>query len=86
MVAFPDFQLLDVTGPLEVFGRTARWLVEHGHRTDLAYPTEVLASRAGSLVLSSVARLIADRALTNVQGECGRAARRSSSDDALGLM
>ncbi len=24
MVAFPDVQVLDVTGPLEVFGRTAR--------------------------------------------------------------
>jgi hypothetical protein len=28
IAAFPDVQVLDVTGPLEVFGRTARLLVE----------------------------------------------------------
>src|SRR5690349_599157 len=37
MFAFPDVQILDVTGPLEVFARTSRWLRDHGKRTDDAY-------------------------------------------------
>jgi len=31
MVGFEDAQILDITGPLEVFARTSRWL-----RSDLA--------------------------------------------------
>jgi transcriptional regulator GlxA family with amidase domain len=90
MVAFPDVQLLDVTGPLEVFGRTARWLVEHGHRTDLAYTTEVVASRSGPLVSSSGVRLIAERAFTSVRGAVdtlliagGRGAQAAAGDTSL---
>ena len=26
MLAYPDVQMLDVTGPLEVFSRAARWM------------------------------------------------------------
>jgi hypothetical protein len=29
MLGFPGAQVLDITGPLEVFSRTARWLSEH---------------------------------------------------------
>src|SRR5689334_13964361 len=37
LIAFPDVQILDVTGPLEVFARAARWLVEHGRRAEPVY-------------------------------------------------
>lgn len=68
MVAFPHVQILDVTGPLEVFGRTARWLVEHGRRSDLAYEVELLAAVAGPLATSSGLRLVADRPFRAVRG------------------
>ena len=28
MLAFPDAQIIDITGPLEVFGRAARLLID----------------------------------------------------------
>lgn len=90
MVAFPDFQLLDVTGPLEVFGRTARWLVEQGHRTDLAYTIEVVASSAGPLMSSSGIRLVAERAYTKAGSGIdtlmiagGRGAQPAAGDKSL---
>src|SRR5213592_4035908 len=46
MLAYPDVQILDVTGPLEVFSRAARWMQDHGLRRDLAYRVEVVAPRA----------------------------------------
>jgi transcriptional regulator GlxA family with amidase domain len=35
MVVYPDVQILDVTGPLEVFARTARWLVDQAGAASL---------------------------------------------------
>ena len=61
MVAFPDVQVLDVTGPLEVFGRAARLLVERNPRTDLAYSVEIVAADAGPVETSSGMRLVAER-------------------------
>ncbi len=68
LVAFPDAQVLDVTGPLEVFGRTARWLVESGRQTDLVYEVELLAAAAGPFGTSSGLRLVADRSYRAVRG------------------
>jgi transcriptional regulator GlxA family with amidase domain len=62
MVAFPDVQILDVTGPLEVFARAARWLADHGRRGPLAYAVEILGPRAGTIRTSSGLRLGVDRA------------------------
>lgn len=60
MLAYPDIQVLDVTGPLEVFARTARWLREHGHRHDDAYSVEILGPRQGLFRASSGVGLYAD--------------------------
>src|SRR2546422_1719736 len=49
-------QILDVTGPLEVFSRAARWMQDHGLRRDLAYRVEVVAPRAGAFATSSGVR------------------------------
>ena len=66
MLAYPDFQILDVTGPLEVFSRTSRWLREHGHRTDDAYSVEIAGLKRGALCASSGLRLFADRGFEEV--------------------
>jgi len=68
MLAFPDAQIIDVTGPLEVFGRAARLLTEErGWRTP-AYTVEIVATKAGPFATSSGIRLIADRAIADVRG------------------
>jgi transcriptional regulator GlxA family with amidase domain len=61
VVAFPRVQILDVTGPLEVFARTARLLRDRG-RSDDAYSVAILASKRGPLVASSGLTIVADRA------------------------
>ncbi len=90
VIAFPDFQVLDVTGPLEVFGRTARWLVERGHRSDLAYSVELAAAKVGPLTTSSGLKLVADRSYRDLGRDVdtllvagGRGARAASRDRAL---
>jgi transcriptional regulator GlxA family with amidase domain len=67
MIAFPGIQVLDVTGPLEVFGRTARLLREMGRRDDDAYTVEVLATKVGAVTSSSGIRLVADRRVAAVR-------------------
>jgi len=66
MLAYPDVQILDVTGPLEVFSRAARWMQDHGLRRDLAYRVEVVAPRAGAFPSSSGIKLVAERAYREV--------------------
>ncbi|MBI1815088.1 MAG: GlxA family transcriptional regulator [Deltaproteobacteria bacterium] len=68
LVAFPGVQILDVTGPLEVFDQAARCLRERGRRTDAAYTIELLASKSGPITASSGVRLVADRRLREVCG------------------
>jgi len=67
MVAFPGVQVLDVTGPLEVFGRAARWVADHRLERVPAYRVEILARRAGAFATSSGFRLVADRAFRDVR-------------------
>src|SRR5262245_19759656 len=62
MLAYPGVQILDVTGPLEVFSRTARWLKDHGKRSTDAYVVEILGLKRGLFAASSGLRLHADRA------------------------
>jgi len=68
MLAFPDAQVIDITGPLEVFGRAARLLIdERGWRVP-AYTVEIAAAKAGPFATSSGIRLIADRSIARVRG------------------
>jgi transcriptional regulator GlxA family with amidase domain len=89
-LAFPDVQVLDVTGPLEVFGRAARLLVERGLRRDLAYSVEIVAATAGPIKTSSGIRIVADRRYRDVRSGVdtllvagGRGARPAAQDAAL---
>jgi transcriptional regulator GlxA family with amidase domain len=66
MLGFPRAQVLDITGPLEVFSRTARWLCDHrGSRTP-AYATEFIAARAGPIAMSNGLELVASRGYADV--------------------
>jgi transcriptional regulator GlxA family with amidase domain len=68
MIAFPDAQVIDITGPLEVFGRAARWLTDERGWPVPAYTVEIAARRAGPFATSSGIRLIADRSIAQVRG------------------
>jgi len=61
MLGFPQAQVLDITGPLEVFARTSRWLAEHRGTRTPAYETELVAARAGPFATSGGLQLVATR-------------------------
>src|SRR5580765_5300828 len=52
MLAFPDAQVLDITGPLEVFARSSRWLRDHAAMSTSPYALE-LVTRDGGLLRTS---------------------------------
>jgi transcriptional regulator GlxA family with amidase domain len=66
VLAFPGAQLLDVTGPLEVFGRTQRWLAQH-RPAARGYRVEILAERAGVVTTSSQIGVVARRSYHSVR-------------------
>jgi transcriptional regulator GlxA family with amidase domain len=68
LVAFPDSQILDVTGPHEVFGRTNRWLIDGHARPDPAYRLELVAPSHAPLLTSSGLRVVPDRTFADVHG------------------
>ncbi|HWC74312.1 MAG TPA: GlxA family transcriptional regulator [Gemmatimonadales bacterium] len=68
MVAFPDAQILDVVGPLEVFSRAARLLSDEGKRGPAPYSVEILAASRGPVVTSSGIGLVASRSFREVRG------------------
>jgi transcriptional regulator GlxA family with amidase domain len=61
MLAYRHAQVLDITGPLEVFARTSRWLRDHAGGRVPAYAVELVAGRRGPLETSGGLRLIATR-------------------------
>ena len=67
MVGFEDAQILDITGPLEVFARTSRWLREHARLAIDAYTVELVAHEAGPLRTSGGLQLIASRTYRDVR-------------------
>lgn len=67
MLAYPQAQILDITGPLEVFARTARWLRDHRHIRTPAYSIELVARRAGWIETSGGLRLLATRRYSEVR-------------------
>ena len=68
MLAYPGAQMLDITGPVEVFARSARFLVEQGLRADPIYEAEVIAERSGPVKTSSGVEILAARPLAAVRG------------------
>jgi transcriptional regulator GlxA family with amidase domain len=74
LVAFDDAQMLDITGPLEVFGATNRWLATHRGATKPAYALELLSPDGEPVRTSTGVRIVAD-------GACRR--RRDDVDTLL---
>jgi transcriptional regulator GlxA family with amidase domain len=68
MLGFPQAQILDITGPLEVFSRTARWLAEHRGARTPAYSVELVAARAGPVTMSNGLQLVAARRYQDLGG------------------
>ena len=66
MLAYPEVQVLDVMGPLEVFSRTSRWLRDHGKRRNHAYRVEIIGLKRGAFRASSGLRLYADHRFDEV--------------------
>src|SRR5690349_23827185 len=66
LLGFPDAQVLDVTGPLEVFSRTARWLRDSGAAADLPYAIELIGLEPGPMRTSGGLELVASRAFREV--------------------
>jgi transcriptional regulator GlxA family with amidase domain len=65
MVAYPAAQMLDVTGPLEIFAAASQTLAESaaGRAAPPAYATEIVAPRAGPVTMSSGLQVVASRAI-----------------------
>lgn len=61
MLGFERAQILDITGPLEVFARTSRWLRDHHDLRFDAYEIELVAPRAGPFETSGGLQLLAAR-------------------------
>ncbi len=68
VLAFPDAQVLDVTGPLAVFGDAGRWAREHGVPAAVRYETLLLAPAAGPFRTTCGVQLVADRAYATIRG------------------
>jgi transcriptional regulator GlxA family with amidase domain len=68
LVAFPDAQVLDVTGPLEVLSNSNRRLDMLQDRRSPRYTIEIAAHEAGPVRTTSGIQLLADRAFRDVRG------------------
>jgi transcriptional regulator GlxA family with amidase domain len=68
MLAFPDVQVLDVVGPLEVFNVATRLLADSAGKRRHGYRTELVAPRAGPVRSSGGVELVAQRDLRSVRG------------------
>jgi transcriptional regulator GlxA family with amidase domain len=63
MLAFEGCEILDVCGPLEIFGMANIWLKLSGQAEESPYTLSVLAEQAGPVTTMSGLRIVADRAI-----------------------
>lgn len=69
MVGFPDAQLLDIAGPLEVFASTSRLLAFAGaDNNEPAYDSVLAAPRPGPLATSGPLAVMANTTVAEVDG------------------
>jgi transcriptional regulator GlxA family with amidase domain len=66
MLGYPDAQMLDITGPLEAFGRSSRLLHDRGISRVPAYTLELVGLKAGPFATSSGVRLVAERSYREI--------------------
>ena len=67
MLGFPDAQILDITGPLEVFARASRWMIDEGLAKAPAYDVVLTAANRGSLAMSSGLKFVVEQAFDDIQ-------------------
>jgi transcriptional regulator GlxA family with amidase domain len=67
MLGYPDAQILDITGPLEVFAMAALHS-EAARQGDASYRIELVAAERGPLRCSSGLQLVADASVSAVRG------------------
>lgn len=68
MIVFPDVQVLDVTGPLEVFARANQVWRERHAKSAPPYELQLAAREAGTVSTSTGFPLLVPAALTEVRG------------------
>ncbi|MFI3186989.1 MAG: GlxA family transcriptional regulator [Methylococcaceae bacterium] len=66
IVVFPGVEIIDLTGPMEVFAFANVGLQRSGACTELAYPMEVLAATPGPITTSCGLQIIANKAYSDV--------------------
>lgn len=67
LVAYPDFETLDLTGPFSVFAGTARWLREVQGVKNETYIVEVLGAEVGLLRAAGGLGVMVDRSFRTVR-------------------
>src|SRR5262245_22990994 len=68
LVAYPDFEPLDLTGPFSVFAGTDRWLGAQGRQSD-TYTVEVVGAEVGLLRASGGLGVMVDRSFHTCRGD-----------------
>jgi transcriptional regulator GlxA family with amidase domain len=68
LVAYPDFEPLDLTGPFSVFAGTDRWLRDQGRQSH-AYTVEVVGAEVGLLRASGGLGVMIDRSFRAWRGD-----------------
>ena len=63
MLGFPDAQILDIAGPLEVFARASRWLTDEGLADAPVYEITLVAPTPGSLAMSNGLRFVVEKSI-----------------------
>ena len=63
MLGFPDAQILDIAGPLEVFARASRWLTDEGLVKAPVYEITLVAATPGSLAMSNGLRFVVEKSI-----------------------
>ena len=67
IVAYPGVEIIDLTGPMEVFAFANSGLQRSGVCSEPAYPMQVLAAKPGPVTSSCGLQIIADKAYSDVQ-------------------
>ena len=67
IVTYPGVEIIDLTGPMEVFAFANNALERSGVCSEPAYPMQVLAANPGPVMSSCGLQIIADKAYSHVQ-------------------
>jgi transcriptional regulator GlxA family with amidase domain len=72
IIAFPGADILDITGPTEVFALTNICLQRDGIMSEPAYPISILAEKPGPIKTASGVQIVANPAFSEIHGTSTR--------------